>query len=305
MSATARLRIGTRGSALAVWQAEHVASLLRVTAAHTQIEIVRIATTGDIVADVPLSQVPGKAFFTKELDDALLDGRIDLAVHSLKDVAVELPAGIALAAIPQREDPRDALVSASGAKRLADLPAGARIGTSSVRRRAFVRRLRPDLEPVELRGNVPTRVQKVDDGALDAVILATAGLNRLGLAERIGGHLDPADFPPAAAQGALGVCARREDAAVLEALAALDHGESRIATAAERAFLRELEAGCQVPAGVLGTVRGDRLHLRAAMCEPDGTRWATAALEVAVHDAQSGGRALATDLVARSGRPRR
>jgi hydroxymethylbilane synthase len=299
MSARRILRIGTRGSALALWQAEHIAGLLRVTSAAPPTEIVKIATTGDIVIDVPLSQVEGKAFFTKELDEALLDGRIDLAVHSLKDVATQLPAGVALAAVPQREDPRDALLSATNAKSVAALPPGARVATSSVRRRAFVRHVRQDLQSIELRGNVPTRVRKLDAGDFEAIIVATAGLNRLGLAGRIGAHLDPAEFPPAAAQGALGVCARSEDAEVLAALAPLDHAESRTATAAERAFLRELEAGCQVPAGVLGATQRGRLTMYAAMCEPDGSGWADAHIEAGVADAESAGRALAIELASR------
>lgn len=300
MSAARSLRIGTRGSALARWQAGHVARLIAALPAAPATEIVEIATTGDIVIDVPLSQVEGKSFFTKELDDALLDGRIDLAVHSLKDVATELPPGIALAAVPEREDPRDALVSISGARSLAGLPAGARIATSSVRRKAFVRRARPDCTLTELRGNVPTRLARLDERHFDALILASAGLTRLGLESRIGGRLDPAEFPPAAAQGALGVCARSDDAALLALLARLDHAASRLATTAERAFLRELEAGCQVPAGVLGVVRGDRLAMHAAMCEPDGSRWARAELEAAIREAEAAGRALACDLAARA-----
>jgi hydroxymethylbilane synthase len=290
------LRIGTRGSALALWQANHVASLLRDVAGAPTTEIVPIATTGDIVRDVPLSQVEGRSFFTKELDEALLDGRIDLAVHSLKDVATVLPAGLVLAAVPEREDPRDALVTRSVATGLASLPSQARVATSSVRRRAFVRHARADLELADLRGNVPTRVRYLEEGRFDAIIVAAAGLNRLGLAARIDAYLDPAEFPPAAAQGALGICSREDDPRLLETLAGLDHPHSRAAVFAERAFLRQLEAGCQVPAGVLAGVRGGRLHLLAAKCEPDGTGWASGSLDAALADGEAAGRQLAMDL---------
>ena len=255
-----------------------------------------IATTGDIVRDVPLSQVEGRSFFTKELDEALLDGRIDLAVHSLKDVATVLPAGLVLAAVPEREDPRDVLVTRSGATSLARLSSGARIATSSVRRRAFVRHARADLELADLRGNVPTRLRHLEDGRFDAIIVAAAGLNRLGLSDHIDAYLDPAEFPPAAAQGALGICSREDDPTLLATLAALDHLHSRAATFAERAFLRQLEAGCQVPAGVLATVRGDRLHLLGARCEPDGTGWASASLDAPLGEGEAAGRQLAMDL---------
>lgn len=298
MSAQRTLRIGTRGSALALWQAQHIAALLGAARDSRTTEIVTIATTGDIVVDVPLWQVEGKAFFTKELDEALLDGRIDLAVHSLKDVATELPSGISLAAVPEREDPRDALVTARGAKSLAELPRGARIATSSVRRRAFVRHARADLETVELRGNVPTRVRQLDEGRFEAIIVAVAGLNRLGIASRISAYLDPAEFPPAAAQGALGVCARTHDVEVLAALDPLNHFPSRTATMAERSFLRQLEAGCQVPAGVLATVRADHVSMQAVMCEPDGTGWTRARIGAEISEAESAGRALAIALAA-------
>lgn len=292
------LRIGARGSALALWQANHVANLLRDLLGTPLTQIVPIATTGDIVRDVPLSQVEGRSFFTKELDEALLDGRIDLAVHSLKDVATVLPAGLALAAVPKREDPRDALVTRSGAGTLSSLPGGALIATSSVRRRAFVQHLRGDLRLADLRGNVPTRLRYLDDGRFDAVIVAAAGLNRLGLASRIDEYLEPSLFPPAAAQGALAVCAREDDELAMQVSAALDDLHSHLAASAERAFLRELEAGCQVPAGVLATVSGERLHLLAAKCEPDGTGWASASLDAPLADGEAAGRELAMNLAA-------
>jgi hydroxymethylbilane synthase len=303
MSGARTLRIGTRGSALALWQAERVSARLTAAAAAPRVQIVTVATTGDIVTDVPLSQVEGKAFFTKELDEALLDGRIDLAVHSLKDVAVELPRGLVLAAVPEREDPRDALVVRGDARGLEGLRRGARIATSSVRRRAFIRRARPDLEVLELRGNVPTRVRLLDAGQFDAIVVAVAGLKRLGMEDRISAYLDPYEFPPAAAQGALAVCTRADDAEVRARVAALDDPDARLATTAERAFLRQLEAGCQVPAGVLATVHHTHVLLYAAKCEPDGTEWADARREAPLDQAEAVGRELAIALMTIGGLP--
>ena len=291
------IRIGTRGSALALWQARHVAGLLAALPGAPPAEIVTLSTTGDVVADVPLWQVPGRAFFTRELDEALLDGRIDIAVHSLKDLATALPAGMVLAAVPAREDPRDALlVRGGGAVTLAQLPDGARVGTSSVRRRAFLRHRHPRLEPAELRGNVPARVEQLEAGRYDAILLAAAGLKRLGLQARIASYLEPGEFLPAVAQGALGVCARAGDAELLQLLAALDDTAARVEVSAERAFLARLEAGCQVPAGALARCDGERLRLAAALCEPDGSGWVEAALEASAAGAVAAGIALAERL---------
>lgn len=290
------LRIGTRGSALALWQARHVAALLGAVPGTPPTVIETVRTTGDAVTDIPLSQVDGKGFFTKELDEALLEGRIDLAVHSLKDVATALPPGVDLVAIPVREDPRDVLVAKSGTCSLATLARGARVGTSSVRRHAFLRHHRPDLDIAELRGNVPTRVERLDAGRYDAIVVAAAGLIRLGLAERIGGFLDPVDFPPAPAQGVLGLCARASDRATVDWLRPLEHAVARAEATAERAFLSELEAGCQVPAGALARVDGDRLRIAGVTCEPDGRHWRRAALEAPVQEAERIGRALARGL---------
>jgi len=297
------LRIGTRGSALALWQAHRVANLIAALPNAPPTTFVEIRTTGDTIADVPLWQVEGKSFFTKELDDALLDGRVDLAVHSLKDVATRLPEGLTLAAVPEREDPRDALVARQGIAALADLPRGAVVGTSSVRRRAFLRHARPDIEPAELRGNVPTRIRFLDEGRYDAVILAVAGLKRLGLAKRISAHLDTDAFPPAAAQGALGICARAGDAETLRWLTPLEAADARLATQGERAFLHRLEGGCQIPAGVLADVKGGRIHFCAAFCEPDGSGWQSARQEGAASAAEALGESLADRLVNRLARP--
>ena len=264
------LRIGTRASALALWQARHVESLLRALPDAPQVELVPIVTSGDLQTQVPLWAVRGRAFFTKELDRALLEERIDLAVHSLKDLPTELEPGLALAAVLEREDPRDALVSRAGAT-LAALPRGARVGTSSLRRRAFLARVRPDLELHELRGNVPTRIERLERGDYDAIVLAAAGLKRLGLEKRICERLSPADFPPAVSQGAIGICARTADSNTRRWLSRLDHPATRLATTAERALLQRIEGGCQVPLGALAELEDTRIDMRAVVCSLDGT----------------------------------
>jgi hydroxymethylbilane synthase len=242
-----KLRIGSRGSQLALWQANHIADLLR-NAGHTaEIEIIR--TTGDRLQEVTFAQVGSKGMFTKEIEEALAEGRVDLAVHSLKDLPTELPQGFALAATPARVDPRDVFVSARHA-RLAELPEGARVGTSSQRRRAQLKALRPDLEAVEFRGNVDTRLRKLAEGQVAAILLAAAGLDRLEKTEWVRERLAPEHFCPAAGQGALGIETRAADAPVLAALAFLDHAPTRYAVTAERAALEALGGGCQVPIGV-------------------------------------------------------
>ena len=270
MSARA-LRIGTRASALALWQARHVEALIRARPGAPAVELVHIRTSGDAQRDVPLWQAEGRAFFTREIDEALAAGTIDVAVHSLKDLPTTLAAGTTLAATLAREDPRDALLTRAGAT-LAALPPGARIGTSSLRRRAFIARARPDAVPVELRGNVPTRLERLRAGDYDAIILAAAGLTRLGLAAHITGYLPPAEFPPAVSQGVIGVCARSDDARSLEWLAPLDDRCARLAVSAERSLLARLEGGCQVPLGALAELEGATLRLRAAVCALDGAR---------------------------------
>ena len=270
MSARPALRIGTRASALALWQARHVESLVRAQPDAPPVELVHIKTEGDVQSDVPLWQMQGKAFFTKEIDRALLAGTVDVAVHSLKDLATQIEPGLTLAATLPREDPRDALISRSGAI-LAALPPGARIGTSSLRRRAFLARARPDAVLVELRGNVPTRVERVKNGDYDAIILAAAGLKRLGLAEHISEYLGVGTWPPAVAQGVIGICARADDAATLRWLTPLDDRAARLAVSAERALLRVLEGGCQVPLGALATLDEEQLSLRFKICALDGS----------------------------------
>ncbi len=292
----APLRIGTRGSELALWQARHVAARLAVLGVATELVVVK--TAGDRITELPLSQVPGKAFFTKELEEALLAGEVDLAVHSLKDVATALPAGLALGAVLEREDPRDALVARDAAS-LAALPAGARVGTSSLRRRAMLARARPDLALAELRGNVPTRLARLAEGRYDALLLAAAGLVRLGLAAEITERLPLDPFLPAVAQGAMAIELRADDAATRAAVAPLDHPPTRAATAAERALLARLEGGCSVPVGAHARLAGDRLELAASVVSLDGRRAAMARRAGAAGDPEALGRALAEELLAR------
>lgn len=272
MSAVNQLVAGTRGSRLALWQTHHVAGRLSASEPSLQIDVQEIKTRGDRITDVPLWQVDGKAFFTKELDDALLDGRIDFAVHSLKDLATQLPAGIAVAAVLPREDPRDALVARAEVSNLDDLPAGSRVGTSSLRRRAFLAARRPDIELCELRGNVPTRLQKVLDGELDAVVLAAAGLKRLQLHEHISVRLPLAEFPPAPGQGAIAVCVRSDDERAHRHLAGLDDFETRVAVEAERTVLARLEGGCHTPLGAYARIQDGRMTLHAMLADRAGSR---------------------------------
>ena len=242
-----KLRIGSRGSQLALWQANHIAGLLRGRGHSVEIEIVK--TTGDRLQEVAFAQVGSKGMFTKEIEEALAGGRVDLAVHSLKDLPTELPEPFALAATPARVDPRDAFVSVKYGS-LAELPQGARVGTSSQRRRAQLRALRPDIEAVEFRGNVETRLRKLAEGQVEAILLAAAGLDRLGKTEWLRERLEPRDFCPAAGQGALGIETRKDDGATIAAVAFLDDAATRFAVTAERAALAALGGGCQVPIGV-------------------------------------------------------
>ena len=300
MSRAATLRIGTRASALALWQAREVAARIAAQPDSPAVELVHIRTSGDQQTERPLWQVRGQAFFTREIDRALLAEEVDIAVHSLKDLPTQLDAGLELAALLPRADPRDALVSLRGAT-LAALPAGARIGTSSLRRRAFLARLRPDAMLLELRGNVPTRIERLQHGEYDAIVLAAAGLVRLGLAQHVTEYLPAESFPPAVSQGVIGVCARSGDEATLRWLAALDERDARLAASAERALLRRLEGGCQVPLGALATVRGDTLTLMATVCALDGSRHLAARAEspAAREEAEALGVRVAEELLAR------
>jgi hydroxymethylbilane synthase len=261
------LRIGSRGSQLALWQANHIAALLR-TQGHT-VEIQIIKTTGDRLQEVTFAQVGSKGMFTKEIEEALAAGAIDLAVHSLKDLPTELPEGFVLAATPGRVDPRDAFVSKDYAS-LALLPLGARVGTSSQRRRAQLKALRPDVVTVEFRGNVDTRLRKLAEGQVHAILLAAAGLDRLEKAEWVRERFEPAQFCPAAGQGSLGIETRKDDQATMAALAFLDDGDTRFAVIAERAALAALGGGCQVPIGVhCRPVSASEVEIFGVVAAPD------------------------------------
>jgi hydroxymethylbilane synthase len=263
------VRIGTRGSRLARWQADWVADRLRAHHPGLEVTLVEIKTQGDRDRNSPLSAIGGTGLFTKEIQRALVDGEVDLAVHSLKDLPTRGPDGLTLGAVPPREDVADALI-APVHKVLEALPVGARVGTSSLRRRAQLLHLRPDLDIRNLRGNVETRLAHAADGRLDAVLLAGAGLHRLGLEGRITRRLDPLAFLPAVGQGALGIECRADDAEVLDLLAPLDDPATRRATAAERRVLAELEGGCIIPLGAWARDDGDGLALDAAVLDPDG-----------------------------------
>lgn len=283
------LRIGARGSKLSLAQTGQARALIAAAngAAEDALEIVPITTTGDRIQDRRLIEAGGKGLFTKELDEALLDGRIDCAVHSMKDLPTRLPDGVALACVPGREDPRDAFVS-QRAKTLADLPAGAVVGTASLRRQAQVLAARPDLKVATLRGNVDTRLARIAEGAFDATFLALAGLKRIGLADRATSLVDLAAMPPAAGQGALAITARADDARVLGMLAKIEDPMARLEIEAERAFLAGLDGSCRTPIGALGRAGGGALIFVGETLTPDGTRrWRreeTIALSGAGHD---------------------
>jgi hydroxymethylbilane synthase len=266
-----RVRIATRGSALALWQAHHVEAALRATHPELRTEIAIVRTTGDRITDVPLSRIGDRGLFTKELDNALLDGTADLAVHSLKDVPTRLPDGLVIAAVSEREDPRDALLLPPGVHGdLSTLAPGARVGTSSLRRRAQLFATRPDLTVVDLRGNLNTRLGKLDAGEYDAIILAVAGVRRLGWADRISIFLDPPEWLPAVGQGALAIVTREDDRPLRERLGAIHHPETATAVSAERAFLNALEGGCQIPIGALAVCADGEVSLSGLVADLDG-----------------------------------
>ena len=264
----ARLRIGSRGSQLALWQANHVSALLRAQGHAVEIEIIH--TTGDKITDVALAKVGTKGMFTKEIEEALADGRVDLAVHSLKDLPTELPKGFEIAAITERHDPRDAFCSKCYSK-IEDLPNGARVGTSSLRRQAQLKAIRPDLEIYPLRGNVDTRLRKLEQGEYDAIILASAGLKRLGKTDLIQQIIPAEIMCPAAGQGALGIEIREGEVQTLKLLSFLNDSNARATTTCERALLNSLGGGCQVPIGAYAEIRNGKLHLESIVADPDGS----------------------------------
>jgi len=264
------LRIGTRGSALALWQANSISAALRRVAS-VESELIIIKTSGDKFQQTSFAQMGTKGVFIKELEDALFDQRIDLAVHSMKDVPTEMPDGLGIAAICKRHDVRDALLSSAGAS-LANLPRGARLGTSSLRRQSQLAHVRGDLKMMEIRGNVDTRIEKLKRGDYDAIVLAKAGLDRLGLSENISEVLSTEICLPAAGQGAIGIEVRLGDSETIKAVAQLNDVESHAGVTAERAALAGLEGGCQVSIGAWGRLEGARLILDVAVLSPDGTR---------------------------------
>src|SRR5437879_1859524 len=262
-----KLRIGSRGSQLALWQANHIAAILRGQGHEVEIEIIH--TTGDKITDVALAKVGAKGMFTNEIEEALADGRIDLAVHSLKDLPTELAEQFEIAAVPQREDPRDAFCSKKYSS-IEELPNAARVGTSSLRREAQLKAIRPDVAVYPLRGNVDTRLRKLELGDYDAIILAIAGLNRLGRTEVVRQVLPVEIMCPAAGQGALAIETRAQDEGVIAALAFLDHAAARAETDCERALLKKLGGGCQVPIGASAKLQEGVLHLEAVVASPEG-----------------------------------
>jgi hydroxymethylbilane synthase len=325
------LIIGTRGSQLAVWQAEHIAERLRAAWPGLCLRLERIRTTGDKILDVPLAQLGGKALFVKEIEEALLDGRVDLAVHSMKDVPTELPPGLIIAATPEREDPADVLISRTGV-RLADLPRGARVGTSSLRRQAQLLHYRADLTIVGLRGNLDTRIRKLNGEGLDAIVLAAAGVKRLGLVHLVTEALSPAVLLPAVGQGALGVEIREsqgnnggaegqggggagirsmpsttgheprgttDEPTVADIVKTLNHRDTHLAVRAEQAMLRRLGGGCQVPIAACATLDESGVFLRGLIASVDGGKLVRGEARGEVADPEAVGTKLAEDLLSR------
>lgn len=293
--------IGTRGSKLALWQAEHIAGRIRERYPAIEVTLKKIVTTGDKILDVPLAKIGGKGLFTKELENAMLSGEIDLAVHSLKDMPTELPEGLMLAAITTRADACDAFVSLRYAS-LDELPQGAKVGTSSLRRRAQILKYRPDLQTVDLRGNLDTRIKKLENQEMDAIILAAAGLKRLGLEKYITQILSAKICLPAVGQGALAIETRQDDPEVLSVLEFLNDSGTIAAVTAERAYLREVQGGCQVPVGVYGQINGDQLLLEATILKIDGTREVRAQMSASCSEAEELGVKLAQQMLAAGGK---
>ena len=293
------IRIATRGSALALWQANWVRDRLMADDPALAVELLVLKTRGDKIVDRALSEVGGKGLFVKEIEEALLDGRAEVAVHSMKDLPAEIPVGLRLGAVPLREDARDALLVAPKltARDVASLPEGARVGTSSLRRVCQLKARRPDFEIVPLRGNVDTRVRKVDAGELDAIVLACAGLNRLGHGARITAALSTAESLPAIGQGALAIECRVDDAETLARLHELDHPATAHAVTAERAFLRRLQGDCKTPLAAHATVDGARLSLEGLVGAPDGSKLLRHRLEGTTGDGEAVGIALAEELL--------
>ncbi len=294
------LVLGTRGSKLALRQSEWFQSRLREVAPQVQVTLRTIQTSGDKIVDVPLAKIGGKGLFVKEIEEALLAGDIDLAVHSMKDVPAELPPGLDILCVPPREDPRDALISGSG-RLFKDLPQSARVGTSSLRRQSQLLHARPDLRVEMLRGNLDTRLRKLREGRFDAIVLAAAGLRRLSWGHEITEYLDPAISLPAIGQGALGIEGRRDDAFVCELLGRLNDSDTRITVSAERALLHRLQGGCQVPIAAHAVLDGEELRLDGLIASVDGKTIIRDAVVGKRSEAPSLGVQLAERLLSRGG----
>lgn len=297
------IRIGSRGSQLALWQAEWVQTQINQNHPDCTTQLVIIKTTGDKITDVPLAKVGGKGLFVKEIEEALLDGRIDIAVHSMKDMPSEIPPDLCIGAVPQRENPLDALVSDRYAS-IDALPQGACLGTSSLRRAAQLLHYRPDVNIAPLRGNLDTRLKKLADNTdLDAIVLASAGLKRLGMADRITTYIEPEIMLPAVGQGALCIESRINDKEIGPIVSGLDHAESHIAVLAERAFSQRLEGGCQVPIAAHATLNDNRLHVTGMVAELDGRLVLKDTVEGSCDQAAAAGLKLAENLLARGAGP--
>ncbi len=298
MSAQTPLRIATRKSKLALWQAEHVAGLLRTAHPGLNVELLPLSTLGDRILDRSLAEIGGKGLFIKELEVAMLERRADLAVHSMKDVPAEVPAEFHIAAVLERADARDALIAGAGVARFEDLPPRARVGTSSLRRQSQLYAARPDLCIETLRGNVDTRLRRLDAGELDAILLACAGLTRLGLESRITVRLDPQVCLPAVGQGVIGIECRGDDASTRELLAAIEDPATRYVLDAERAFAARLGGSCQSPIAAHAQLQAGELHLTGLVAEPDGSRLFRDSLRGSIEQAAQLGRQLAERLLA-------
>lgn len=294
------IKIGTRGSLLALWQSNWIKSMIEERFPGTEVELIKIITKGDKILDVPLAKVGGKGLFVKEIEEALLSGAADIAVHSMKDVPTELPDELHIGIITKREDPRDAFVSVKYAS-LADLPKNGRVGTSSLRRKSQLALIRPDLVIEDLRGNLDTRLRKLDEGMYDAIILASAGLRRLGMADRITAYFDAAEMLPAIAQGAVGIELRKADTDLLAGLSFMNDENTSIAVAAERAFLTRLEGGCQVPIGGFGAIENGGLTFTGLIAAVDGSQVLRETVTGELKDATQIGRDMAEKLLAAGG----
>jgi hydroxymethylbilane synthase len=298
---TEHIRIGTRGSQLALWQADHVKDLIISAFPGTPVTITVIKTTGDRITDRPLAQVGGKGLFVKEIETALLNNDIDLAVHSMKDMPGDLPAGLTIGAIPCRENPFDVLISRQGLA-LADYPPGSRVGTSSLRRASQLKHLRPDIQTLSIRGNLDTRLRKLAAGDFDAIVLAAAGLIRLGQADKITQYLDDAVMVPAVGQGALCIEIRKEDPLMTRIMENLDHGPTRICVQGERAFLKQIEGSCHIPVACFGQIQDKQVHLTAVVASEDGRHLVREKIVSPMGDVEARGRDLAHTVLEKGGK---